>query len=395
LFIYSGTPAFGNPPVFCAVVPGTTADPFGNALPLVGGSDPVVEIGDMTGAHVGFDISGDQVLHAASGAELWLIPGNPSLEIYDAAANLVESVSATDHGNVKKGLVSYQAGAVTTFAQLLEGALRLVQAGSPTFPPDVSGNGTDLILNSGSTGSNGTQIAVGETAGITIQTQAGAPPSPLLDVEGTALINGVLELSDHSAPAANAGKSELYSSAGAPRAVNDSGFDGALVTSKTEITSRTVTQTGATQLSGQFTINAGDAQAGSTYRLRCSGTGQWGSTTQQLTLIESLSATNINQVNIANNAFNASDPIDWEMTLELTILTTGAAGTALAMLSWSGNKNNAAATSGNSVQGVRTATGISIDTTVNRTLRLNALWASATGAPTITCDRSSFERIGP
>jgi hypothetical protein len=37
LFEYNGTPGPGNPPVAWAVTPGTTVDPFGNALPASGG----------------------------------------------------------------------------------------------------------------------------------------------------------------------------------------------------------------------------------------------------------------------------------------------------------------------------------------------------------------------
>jgi len=118
--------------------------------------------------------------------------------IYDPVpgpGNLKDSGAAqagTDqYGNAyQKDIVSYQSA--TTYAQLTNGGLVLKQAGSPTFPPDVTGNGTDLILNSGSDGTDGSQLAISEATGVLIQTQSGAPPSPLLDVEGKIFANGII-----------------------------------------------------------------------------------------------------------------------------------------------------------------------------------------------------------
>jgi hypothetical protein len=205
-------------------------------------------------------------------------------------------------------------------------------------------------------------------------------------------------IKNSAAPGAVVGASVFYSGSGVPRAINGSGFDGALETTQADTGNHTVTGTGAAQLSGEFTIPANDADAGTCYRLRCSGTGsQAAGTAVGLTLIESLAGTNINQVLFtgAGGVLSAGDPFDWEVTLEIHVESTGAGGTATAMLSATINKNNAGVTSTNNGHGVRDATGVAFDTTSDRTFRLNASWASTTGSPTITGHRTTFERIGP
>jgi hypothetical protein len=113
LFVYNGTPALGNPPVFAVVSPGTTQDPYGNNLPLVGTANPVLDVGNLAagGAHIGIDASGDLVAHAASGAEIWLLPGFPEFLIYDSTGALVES-SGPSGGTDSAGNV-FLAGSVT------------------------------------------------------------------------------------------------------------------------------------------------------------------------------------------------------------------------------------------------------------------------------------------
>lgn len=52
IFVYSGTPKLGNPPVLSIVAPGTTTDPYGNAL------TSVLVIGSFAAANARFDSSG-------------------------------------------------------------------------------------------------------------------------------------------------------------------------------------------------------------------------------------------------------------------------------------------------------------------------------------------------
>lgn len=53
LFVYSGTPALGNPPVLAIVAPGVTHDPFGNPAAAV------LNVGNVSAAHFGVNASGD------------------------------------------------------------------------------------------------------------------------------------------------------------------------------------------------------------------------------------------------------------------------------------------------------------------------------------------------
>jgi hypothetical protein len=61
LFIYSGPPGPSNPPVLSAVAPGVTKDPYGNPV------SSVLNIGNQSGAHTGFDAAGIEYLSDTSG----------------------------------------------------------------------------------------------------------------------------------------------------------------------------------------------------------------------------------------------------------------------------------------------------------------------------------------
>ena len=187
----------------------------------------------------------------------------------------------------------------------------------------------------------------------------------------------------------------LFSLAGVAQLLGDSGLTGAVPSTKTDTSSNTVTQATTTQLSGQFTVPANDANAGTCYRLKAAGFGTWGSTQQALTLIQILGGANINQVLFTNTDFAASDPFDWEIEMTTIVVTTGSSGTCRGLIAATLNKNNAGVTSANSVRGIRQAGGVTFNTTVSRTIQVNALWNATTGAPTITCDRTTFERIVP
>lgn len=211
-------------------------------------------------------------------------------------------------------------------------------------------------------------------------------------------LSEVIALNDSFVPNTPASGSDLFSLLGVLQHLGSSGMTGALPITQTDTTSTTVTQASTTLLSGQFPVPANDANPGTTYRLTCSGNGQQGSTLQQLTLIQQIGGTNVNQINIAgtgNGALAASDPFDWFLQHEATITATGSSGTMRVVLIVAISKNNAAANNGNNIVGVRQSGGVAIDTTVSRNFQLNALWAATTGAPTITCTRTTFERVGP
>lgn len=479
MFVYNGTPALGNPPIFSITNPTTATDPFGNAVvpdavTTYNAFGAVINVLSMSKAaffqyrDLGSGIQGALILAVASTASTDPVVGTA----YLAGLTGIDPVFGTV-------LRAVGAGITLSSAPFTQDSFIGVQNGSGAQNPSVflrapeqtkSGH---LVMVMQGTSPDGTQpgqlVIASEPTGTVLPVPAS---QALFEVQGTANVRGtggqilrvnelggapsappsqivsttagdrafgievsgdpnfryrvdsngridwgpgsagtdtnlyrhaagvlrsddVLALTNIAAPAGISGAAQLYASSGIHHSVGGSGFDGALVTSQTDITSRTVTQAATTQLSGSFTIPGGDADVGTEYRLKCGGFATWGSTQQLLTLVELFSGTNINQVNFAAAAFAASAPLDWDLELRLIVATTGAGGTARALIRATFNINNAAVLTTNSATGVRQAGGIAFNTTISRTLQLNALWAATTGAPTITCDRTTFERIGP
>jgi len=165
-----------------------------------------------------------------------------------------------------------------------------------------------------------------------------------------------------------------------------------------DTTSNTVTGVSTAPLTVSWTVLAGTAVAGVVYRIRCGGHGVWAATTgQQLSLEQRIDSTVVNNLNIAasNGAINAGDPFEWDETLEWMITATGAGGLCRVRQALSMSKVGVAANNSNGVSAVRRAVSVAFDTTGDRLLHLNALWASTAGTPTITCDGSTFEKISP
>jgi hypothetical protein len=77
IFLYNGTGGPGNPPILSAVAPGTTTDPFGNAV------GAVLNIGLLAGAHVNFDASGDiSVINSTGLTVIYISPTNQFIGFY-------------------------------------------------------------------------------------------------------------------------------------------------------------------------------------------------------------------------------------------------------------------------------------------------------------------------
>ena len=71
LFVYSGTPVNGNPPILWAVSPGVTADPYGNTVTAVLG------VGVPGGAGMQVDATGDVTLTGPDGSTVTEMPEQP------------------------------------------------------------------------------------------------------------------------------------------------------------------------------------------------------------------------------------------------------------------------------------------------------------------------------
>lgn len=94
LFVYNGTGAPGNSPIASIVAPGTTTDPFGNAV------NAILNIGNLLGAHFGVDQTGNIYLADATG--LTKIYMNPTLELialYPAGIGTAPSVTFTPNAS--------------------------------------------------------------------------------------------------------------------------------------------------------------------------------------------------------------------------------------------------------------------------------------------------------
>jgi hypothetical protein len=129
LFVYSGTPAAGNPPVFWVVAPGVSSDPYGNAV------TPIMGAGTSGGQFTSIDSGGDIILHDGSGNVMMVLnPGRQVIELYNpppaAAGNLVNTMATGQTGfdvfgnPIASGFACYSGNnALDTFMTLVQSGL--------------------------------------------------------------------------------------------------------------------------------------------------------------------------------------------------------------------------------------------------------------------------------
>jgi hypothetical protein len=201
-----------------------------------------------------------------------------------------------------------------------------------------------------------------------------------------------LFLADNAAPAAQAGKSVIYSNGGRIRNIRPSTLDLASHLSLADNSAITKTGVTFTDITKAWSVPANDAIANSCYRIKAFGNGTWGSTAQQLNFaLELGTGIQILTLGIPSNAFAISTNFNFDVEGEIIVLTTGAGGTVVGKLRVSISSNAVDLTG---ISPVRTGTGLAFDTTAAKTFAIQADWASTTGAPTLTCRGSTFERIG-
>lgn len=159
----------------------------------------------------------------------------------------------------------------------------------------------------------------------------------------------------------------------------------------------TVTATTFTSLSQAFTIPGGDAQVGDAYRLSAWGTGTWGSTPQGLGFQMSFAGTGEGNNFIGSGNLSASQPFAWEADILLQCQSTGVSGNwwyrARGTVTETNNTINVGTAGDQSVPWTF-ANGFVRDTTASSALVLQAKWGLATGAPTLTCNATMFEKLG-
>ena len=159
---------------------------------------------------------------------------------------------------------------------------------------------------------------------------------------------------------------------------------------QTDSTPITVTAAAITRITKAWPITANDAQVGTVYRLKAFGTGTQGSTQQNLTTDGN---TGHPSLIVAGTIIGVSQGFSWESEAEMRVTATGSGGTAdmKTAFKW---QAAATGTTSNTWSGVQASTAVAFNTTIAQTSQIRMQWASTTGAPTITCYGSTFERLG-
>lgn len=409
LFVYSGTPALGNSPIFWAT--SATVDPFGNVISSTAG---VASSGTFRAGNTLIKSSG-----------LFVYSGTP------AAGNLVASVvpgsvSVTDSfGNTAlAGINSYiwSGGSVQAISQTTNGALQL---GTPAqFSAGTQGG---LILTTNGVAGQISLLSGKVTAGevfsqliLDSQTFSAITNGQLhlhagkvqLGVQENAWVDDnaqtfnlqmPLRLVNIALPATPTGAAILYADTNSNAEVlTPSGYHAPISTSQGSVTTHTVTQAAATALTDSWTIPATDLKAATAYRLTAKGYGTWGSTVQNLSVNTAIDGSSIRSETISSAVFAASQHFEWDAEYTLFCLSTGVTGkvwlAASITLSGTGATHNLTAGQVTILFGSNdnpgSASGETLNTTASHTMQLLASWASTTGAPTITCTHQTFERTG-
>jgi len=166
-----------------------------------------------------------------------------------------------------------------------------------------------------------------------------------------------------------------------------------------DTTSHTVNNTTFANLSSSYTIPGGDPLAGTAYRLTVFGNGSWGSTQQILTVAATLAGTNIGTTpQIASTALAASAAFDFEFIIKIVCVSPGSSATWRAAISGSVTETANAilpGTAADNTVGLNgcTHSAITRDSTADNAFVIQAKWASATGAPTLTSLATIFEKV--
>jgi len=164
------------------------------------------------------------------------------------------------------------------------------------------------------------------------------------------------------------------------------GYAAPLSSSQADNTPHTVTGSGFSALTKAWAIPAGDAQAGTLYRVTAWGDGHFGSATQtQLSM------------NLSGGNAQAAIPVSAQSNANVYFRAEGSFLVGNTGPSGSGTFNLVIHTSSgasNGYSGLGDSTNITWDTTVSNTLGIFGGWGSAQTGQTLTCRGSLFERLG-
>jgi hypothetical protein len=154
----------------------------------------------------------------------------------------------------------------------------------------------------------------------------------------------------------------------------------------------TVTSSTATNCTTAISIPANDAQPKTCYRLSAWGTGTQGSTQQTLSFDLAAFGVTGGGTGFASTFVAANAGFTWNITGTAQVTSTGT-GTAVVQFNFTILVKQSGASSSSTLSGGSTSSAAT--TTAAESIAFQAKWGSTTGAPTITCTGSLFERLGP
>ena len=212
----------------------------------------------------------------------------------------------------------------------------------------------------------------------------------------------ILNISDSQVPDTPPGLgngSAIYSLSGVPQAITDVGLAGTIPVTIGDSTNFAVTQATDTQASQSFSVPGNDPNAGTTYRLTAWGSMTQGSTAQITTWSLYFGGSSRITLQVGAGQFNASAGIRWKVQLTALCATAGAGGTWMFAIDVTESLTAGTLLAGQGLNGTiagcnGTGANVAVDTTVANTMLLEAAWGSTTGAPTLTCRGTLFERLG-
>jgi len=135
-FVYNGAAAAGNPPIVAIVAPGVTKDPYGNTV------SALMNIGNLAGAHVGWDVNAVQYLADST--------GTPRI-VFDPGKRLIEFFGAGGPGTAPLITLSPQAG-TDSFGEAFLVGITTINTGSGDYceiDQNVIALGNALFTTSG------------------------------------------------------------------------------------------------------------------------------------------------------------------------------------------------------------------------------------------------------
>jgi len=265
--------------------------------------------------------------------------------------------------------------------------------GLGTNPALAGANGTILLIYTATGGTPGLLASIAQAAGTDPATGTGydAGIATYNTAFGTSvqMTGGTLNIANAVALA-----SMIYSGTLNSLQLEDgAGLTGQVpINPAVDFSSFTVTQASLTQLTKAWSIPAGDAGVGAHYRITARGTGTQGTTAQALTFAASFGGlTTGTGIQVGTGVLPISDTFAWKLELNAYCVTTGSNATwwvsSEVML-----RNTTVGTDVFAAAAIHTAV-LTVASNAAITFEGLASWAATTGAPTITCPLSSFERV--